>query len=330
MINRIARAYRAGGVTEIGRRAYKHYIKDYFQPPFEKVPLLLDYYINKERKQMNDVIQEFEQSGLGKRLVKNDLTPHKTSDSLFILAGGNTINQISDEQWEVIDKHDTVGLNRWPVHEFVPTYHVFEIPNNEHMRELFLQLLEYRKSAYKDTPVIIKDISRTPEIYRSSDIKSRISGNLFLSRDSAFLKIRAGKEPQRQLLEWLHSHGYFTPGGSFNLLFRVRASISYLLNFAVLMDYDRIVLCGVDMVDSEYFFMTDKYHNKDIPIPEPKITETDRVHPTNDGNGRITLEELIYLINDTILITEDINLYVENEKSALYPRVPVYAYPSLD
>ena len=50
-----------------------------------------------------------------------DLRALKRSDTLFVLASGTSINQIPPARWKVIDQHDSVGFNYWPIHSFVPT-----------------------------------------------------------------------------------------------------------------------------------------------------------------------------------------------------------------
>ena len=85
------------------------------------------------------------------------------------------------------------------------------------------------------------------------------------------------------------------------------------------------------MVDSRYFFDSDKYSKSDIPIPRPNSDSSTKskesVHKTNDTNvGDLTLEKIIYSLNDIILKPRGVDIYVENEKSALYPKIPVYEY----
>lgn len=312
-------------MTEIGRRAHRKYV----QPRFEETSLFLRYYARQERKRVDTLVSDFEQSGLGTRLTREDLIPHKTSDTIFVLAGGASINQITDSQWAQIDEHDSIGLNRWPVHEFVPTYHAFELPGSGYnqMRQTFLELLEYRKEAYSETPTIIKDLDRTIDLVRDSGVESHMAGDLLLSRDTNFPNISPQLEPQRRLLRHLQSSGYFAPGRPLDLLYRERASITYLLHLSVLLGYQRIVLCGVDMVNSKYFFENEQYRERAVPTPKPGVTDTDETHPTNDPDRKhVTLENLIYAMNDLVLEPDGVDLYVENTLSALHPRIPVYLY----
>lgn len=325
LFDKIARAYRAGGISEVTRRGYVKYL----QPRMRVNSLYFHYYFKKKQEQLETLVTELERADVGTRLTKSDLMPHKTSDTIFILGSGESINKITDKQWKIIDRHDSIGLNRWPVHEFVPTYYSFELPKRGYneMRQAFLNLLEYRKEDYCDTPMIIKDITRMQGMIRNSNIESYTCGELLLSRDSNFPKIPTNTRAHRRLLQWLASRGHFF-NQDFGLLYRRCGSVSYLIHLAVLLGYETIVLCGVDMINSKYFFMSDQYRESNIPIPEPETTDTNKTHRTNDPNRgpRMKLEDIIYLIDDIILQPNDIELYVENDISALHPRVPLYSY----
>src|SRR5277367_6231679 len=50
----------------------------------------------------------------------------KTSETLFVLGSAWSINDISDERWQIIGRHDTIGFNFWPAHPFIPRFYVFE------------------------------------------------------------------------------------------------------------------------------------------------------------------------------------------------------------
>src|SRR5271166_450448 len=83
-------------------------------------PLLSRLYHYKRLRE--EIARSAEASGLaGLPLLESvDLTRMRSSDTLFILGSAQSINQISAERWEIIGKHDSVGINFWPVHSFVP------------------------------------------------------------------------------------------------------------------------------------------------------------------------------------------------------------------
>ena len=50
----------------------------------------------------------------------------KSSDKLFILAPGSSINNITKNEFQEISNHDSIGLNYFIFHEFVPTNYLIE------------------------------------------------------------------------------------------------------------------------------------------------------------------------------------------------------------
>lgn len=361
------RAYRRGGVSEVARggivlvtrtarRAFDRKVK---RRIIANRWLGLPYYVRKHTREAQEAAQELSSIVDGPKLTEVDFSEYKSSDTLFVLASGGSIAQITDAQWEHIDQCDSVGLNRWPVHDFVPTYLVFELkfaPKYREFRNEYWQLLEHKQTQYSDVPMILKP-SYIVRNFEPGDLPEWLEGEIIASCDSGFERVvgRNGFHRNEKLLQYLYDHGYFD---RLEVLYRKRGSVSQLLHFGVGLGYENIVLCGVDMVDSKYFFdeRSEYYERQNVPIPkytEPSndSTETantdsedgavdstadgdetdseeDDRHPTfNPEFGNLTLDRVIYSMRDIVLDPEGVDLYVENTKSALHPTVPEYEYP---
>ncbi len=50
----------------------------------------------------------------------------KSSDTLYILGSGSSVNQLSSDTWAEIAKHVSVGINHWTLHQFVPDIYAIE------------------------------------------------------------------------------------------------------------------------------------------------------------------------------------------------------------
>ena len=87
---------------------------------------------------------------LGKPLNKLDHSKHVTSDTVFILATGSSINGYPDSHWKTIEAHDSIGLNFFLLHDHVPTYYVMEKVLSNHRA-----LLEIRAEAHDGVPLIL-------------------------------------------------------------------------------------------------------------------------------------------------------------------------------
>lgn len=322
------RAYREGGIIPF----VKEGVKAAFQDAIERAGLRLPYYVTKSTLESRRSMATLSKKGVGPQITEVPLTEYKTSDTLFVLGSGSSITDITDTQWAHIDQMDTVGLNRWPVHEFTPTYHVFELPlGHEDFVQKYWDLLNYRKESYSGVPLILKDASRVRDVLDPDRLPEWLAGDLIVSSDSSFypaVTLQSTKLENDHLLRYLDSKGYFDLG-QITTLYRLRGSISYLIHLGTVLRYDTIVLCGVDMIDSSYFFDAEHYLGSDVPIPRHRRQSGDESdeHDTNDPDiGSLTLEKIIYSMNDVVLKPRGIDLYVENEVSALHPQIPSYEY----
>ena len=196
---------------------------------------------------------------VGPRIVDFALKNYKTSNTLFVLGSGASINEIMENKWEHINEHDSIGLNRWPVHDHVPTYHVFEMKmclGYKAYNQRYLDLLKANAEAYSEIPVILKNTIPLQRKLSPDYLPAWLAGNLILSSDTAFSQLVSSDDrikENKALLEYLLVNEYFDEG-NIKVLYRKRGSISYLLHLGVVLGYDTIVLCGVDMVNSDYFF----------------------------------------------------------------------------
>jgi hypothetical protein len=330
-------AYKSGGIKEVAIGGLNYIRRPIEKQTIERTRFEIPYYVRKHNKRAKRITNFVSDKGIGQNINEIDLIKYKSSDTVFILGSGSSITQISDDKWDHIDQHDSIGLNRWPIHEFIPTYHVFETrmdPEYEDFTQTYWKLLDRRQKEYSQIPIILKGLSSLYRKLSLEDIPNWLIGKLILSCDSSYHNILTPASPSGRnetLLQYLYNRGQFQPG-KMNVLYRKRGSISYLIHLALYLGYNKIVLCGVDMVDSAYFFdeNNEYYKKKNIPIPRTPTAEYDNhddsePHKTNDlSAGKLTLEKIIYSLNDLILESYNVDLYVENTKSALYPRLPVY------
>jgi hypothetical protein len=331
-------AYEAGGASELLAGVINYVRRPVETRTVDRTRFEVPYHVWKHDRRAKRFATMLSERGIGPRIDNANLHEYKSSDTLFVLGSGSSINDITDEQWDHIGNHDSIGLNRWPVHDFVPTYHVFETRLEPAFAEFtaeYWQLLDSRRETYEQIPVILKDVSTVYRQLEPTDLPSWLAGELIVSTDSSYGSIVTPDSTiarNEDLLQHLYESGHFDPG-TLGVLYRKRGSISYLIHLGLCLGYERIVLCGVDMVDSAYFFDDDpRYEQREVPIPRPPEAEhdnrnDDETHMTNDPEvGQLTLEEVIYSIDELVLSPEGVSLYVENDRSALHPRIPLYPY----
>ena len=263
----------------------------------------------------------------------NRLLAHKTSDTIHVLASGSSINDISDNQWKIINAADSVGLNNWLLHEFVPTFYFFEsdadLDRHKDLNKIRFDNFFARKDQYMGIPTIVHFSNK-----RYFDIAGLKEHNLASQChfQASFALPAESTEDFIQSLNLANELGLYE---KINPAIYRRGSIARIIHFAVCMGYKNIVLHGTDLNGSEFFF--DSYDDKQIPkgcirpnlqdylyTSKDGLKKQDKIHMTADPRVHpVTMLEIIDLINTEILLQKGITIEVANKESALAAVIPV-------
>jgi hypothetical protein len=251
-----------------------------------------------------------------------DLLQVKSSDTVFVLGSGRSINNITAQRWEVIKAHDTIALNNWLVHPFVPKFYCFESPVREPGVEVaydfLLDNIRRRAADYRQTIKIIGNLKRSPWPQIAQDLPAGWKDNLFLA-DNPTVVARTVQE-FTAMVHYYKARGLFTQTNRIRGLFKYNSVLTTCLSLAVRLGYRRIVLCGVDLWSSDYF-----YHD---PRSFPE-TASISVHPRDEMHDTVVakpwlvpIDKMLIAIRDEVLAPAGIELFVESTDSLLYPRIP--------
>lgn len=151
-----------------------------------------------------------------------EITRLRTSEKLFILGSGLSINEIVD--WAHIAAHDSVGFNFWLIHDFVPDFYFIETPGVDKVqspeetsageittggpgrlgRETMKRLIAHRAEDYRETRLFLKMGSGASEIREVLDQhklswRPHVSLNFACRRASRLQGSRVG-------FPWLSGH----------------------------------------------------------------------------------------------------------------------------
>lgn len=260
-----------------------------------------------------------------RQLKYKDIIHFKKSNTLFVLGSGSSILGISNAEWEIIKRNDTIGVNDWILHDFVPTYYLFEWYRDLNKGKDFSHNLIMRQTDYTNVPILIKDLlyNDNLDLYFKS-VKEIIGKNWF----GVFDYIIPGKNENdfRKGIKLLRKLTGFTNKMFFSTLHTSRSSIISAIFLGVKLGYSEIVLCGVDLNTSLYFYEVDKrkYENKGMILPKNEPTLSG-LHSTADKAFiPLTVDEIIYNLNDIILKDYGISLKVGFQSSLLFPKVSSY------
>ncbi len=157
-------------------------------------PLLLRVYHAYYLRQQHSLAVDLARATNLPLLETLNLSPIKTSDTVFILGSGWSINEIPDNRWDVIGRHDTIGFNFWPVHPFVPRIFVFENLCTSIQQDLYRAFFTTIQRRAQDYRLTVK-IATEPHPQSRAAALARVTGGL--SRESLHRLHRAGYRAQR-------------------------------------------------------------------------------------------------------------------------------------
>lgn len=275
--------------------------------------------LNFDKKAYNHRIKDISSQVIFNKKIS--VLDYKKSDKLFVLGSGSSISHYSSIEWQTISNHDSIGFNYWLIHRFVPTYYVFEVPYGG--SDKFFEILSMRAKEYSNVPLIMKDAITMHKKISHLLIPKTLLNNFFILEDYSIPGSNLFEF--KKSLNYLKLFGFFKTKNVVHKIFKKRASLSYIIHFAIMFGYKDIILCGVDLNDTSYFWEINKDYYQSIGIPLPETNQYGNTHRTlNKEFGDLTIDEVLYAINDVILKPRGIKLSVAKKTSALFPELGAF------
>lgn len=258
-------------------------------------------------------------------ISSNPLRPYKKSNTLFVLGSGASINELRQTDWEEIRNSDSIGFNYWVLHDFVPNVYMFEPHAPLEATNWLFHNFKLRGSCYDDIPIILKDGER----YRRSELVALLGEMPPAIRSKVILSWdweTKGDDPAAfsRVLKTLNTIGVLTD--PIYPALRKRASVSLMTILAMRAGYKKIVLCGIDLSNADYFYASRRsdLEAQGFIVPPPP-RPSNQPHKTEDPTyGNLTASTVLLQINAIALKPRSIELYVALRASKLYPALPAY------
>jgi hypothetical protein len=258
-----------------------------------------------------------------------DLLSLRASDTLFILGSAWSINEISDERWRVIGRCDSVGMNFWLAHPFVPRFLQFEdiaFGQQPEMHNAFLTLVERRADAYAGTVKIVTEVNPIGSRQTIFELPDVMKKNLYAGFSMPV--VARTEEELRAGIRFMNSVGAFSQRGRTAWLFKYGGSVIAMMTLGVLMGYKRIVLCGVDLNRQDYFYQDRERYPEYADwefVPRNEVHRTTRRLP-----WLVPAQSAVCIFKELVLDPKGIELFVESRASTLYPKVPLASQSLFD
>jgi hypothetical protein len=253
------------------------------------------------------------------KILDKEFLKYKTSDTIFILGSGPSINLITENQWDHISKHNSIGFNYWLVHEFVPTLFMYQ-----GVDEAMLNLLNDSFDKYKDVPFILRGTDIAFGRFNMNDSRINLLKNNPVYFLNSFPVSSMSNIEIKKLIKFMHSLGYFNFGEISRLTPKFRSSLGLLISLCYQMGYKKIVLCGMDMQNSQHFWDSDLYKNQRVKYGLPLENSVNIGLFTDVRYSKNTVPEYVYSLNDWMFHKDNVEISLINSQSELYPKLKVY------
>jgi len=254
----------------------------------------------------------------------------RDNDTIFIMGSGYSINDITNEEWKYIGKNaDTMSFNYFFRGEFTSIdYHVMRETSIDGYSIVNSGTKEYTNHLFKNpyynetTYFVYYDSFARNSTYSLMISKDFENKDIVLCGNSknlvSELKKSIASKVGKQSSDYIKK-----PAKDIKSISHNRATLFDTVNLCYLLGYDEIVLAGVDLYDSRYFWLDE---NEVRDADKDRGQDATDEHKTHD----IVIEGMNLWRNE--LKKEGVKIYVYNPKSLLHTKniLPVYQHPSRD
>lgn len=261
------------------------------------------------------------------RLTEAEVRKRITSDTVFILGSGYSLNFLSAAQWRYIEKHNTLSFNHFPVQTFVRNdfYVMRELGHHDlgavtPLSDMVSQIKAFSR-VLNSNPLHGNNVILT-HIEWQSYCPNIAFGYKFLSTQFpifTFSTVQKGHKPEPPT--WDFSQGVIKAGGS----------VMSCIHVCALLGWKNIVLLGIDGYDNRYFWQAaDRFC---YPLDEifgicPQYRgdsdTADQPHPTVQTRNLLGWVDLWRQEFER----HGVQLYTGNPRSLLTKHLPVYSFPA--
>jgi len=250
----------------------------------------------------------------------------KKSRTCFILGSGSSINDLSEDDLKTIRSGFSIGINAWVSHDFIPDAYSFEAdglnqePSGEiqtmtralankarHKPDLVLLLLRPKRSDLQKRMVEIpRNLRKSSFMYGRYNLTSKRQQNL--QKDLDVILSREKRSPL-----------------SVPVVVDNGATVARLLTLSALAGFTKVVLVGIDLNSSGYFWQDTKgprlYEELVGSFPREERYQHDTLET---GNRPFSNLDFLSVLAPLLQKHFEIETFSGSHKSSLAPQLAVY------
>lgn len=239
----------------------------------------------------------------------------KKNGALIVLGSGPSVAKLDEADFAFFSEGFSIGINTWVLHPFIPDAYTYEYDPDP-------RLLDFlgRKEVVDIEPKILMLRPRGPHEY---DNYSRLPNYL---RKASVVYGRANlltRRPEDIWKDFSHSVTWLRRHPHVQVLPDNGATVARMVSLGVLLGFRRIVLVGVDLVGTDYYWDKDPSLVSHLGISDWGTGQSGMQHETLRSETRpFPIDVWLYAIGAG-LAKEGISLEVWSSESRLAHRLPL-------
>ena len=255
--------------------------------------------------------------------------------SFFILGSGESVLRLTTENWEMVRSGISVGIGAWALHDFIPDFLAIESALDAPRagaQEVFAPIdSSYRRSLEvwsQRTDVIM----RKPGILffrpKNEDGDSRLSplGHRFADRTYLYGRYGAAARSKKELENEFSLYLRLSRLGAIPeyLAFDTGGTVTRLISLALRAGFSRIVLAGVDLKDSQYFWEADPSYLRKNGINSFVSGQQPGLHRTEKASRGVPASAAISALSEVAKARMRCNIQVAHRSSWMANHLEVF------
>lgn len=240
-----------------------------------------------------------------------DLFKQKTGDTAILLGTGSSLNELNEDTWSFINKHDNLAMNNFVYSpSFIPKWNSLELKSYDY--DIQRRRLEEKwDMGWKNVGFVIP-------AHRAQYLSGAI-GHGEEAKMYTYGFVSRGQHPK--LNKNVKIDANFDPNDG-NLYKSYDASTSTMIHLLYLMGYKNIVLYGIDCNNGYYFWSSgDPIYGETHCLTNKQHEGRDPKQPHNAGH----MKDFIIDFNHRHMKPYGREIYVGHKSTALYPHLKLWS-----
>jgi len=248
-----------------------------------------------------------------------------TSQPLFVLAGGASVNELSEHHFKTIQAGVSAGINFWPIHNFVPDFLTSESSATQRANAFLNERLR-RTQMLDNPPVILSLRPQFPHVVEQlQDFPAELNQRRYLyGRANLITRNQRLLEGDIRRILRVERGGDCPP----SVLPDNGSSVVRLSFWAARMGFSKIVWVGVDQSSGPYFW-TDPARSENYRTAAEMVPrESGSAHSTSSSETRpFSNDVFLRALQRAFRAEAGIEIFVSSRTSTLSDEIPIYGWP---